>query len=64
MPIKLYVDSHWISPYAFSAHVALTEKYQDFRTIELAFDREEQKQGMYPQKSHTGRIPALCASNA
>lgn len=59
MSLTLYIDSHWISPYAFSAYVALQEKALAFEVRELAFDKSEQLQADYPQKSYTGRIPAL-----
>jgi glutathione S-transferase len=53
------MDSHWISPYAFSAYVALKEKGLAFDIQELAFDKSEQLQGEYPMASYTGRVPAL-----
>jgi len=59
MNLTLYIDSHWISPYAFSAYVALKEKDLAFEIRELAFDKNEQLQGDYPKMSYTGRIPAL-----
>jgi glutathione S-transferase len=59
MRLTLYIDSHWVSPYAFSAYVALKEKGLTFETRELAFDKNEQLLNDYPEASYTGRIPAL-----
>jgi glutathione S-transferase len=59
MKLTLYIDSHWISPYAFSAYIALKEKGLTFEVRELAFDKSEQLQNAYPEVSYTGRIPAL-----
>jgi glutathione S-transferase len=59
MSLTLYIDSHWISPYAFSAYVALKEKGLTFEVRELAFDKSEQLNDDFPKKSYTGRIPAL-----
>jgi glutathione S-transferase len=55
--MRLYVDGFWISPYAFSAFVALTEKGAPFEATEVALERAEQPQGSVPVQSFTGRIP-------
>jgi glutathione S-transferase len=57
--MRLYVDGFWISPYAFSAFVALTEKGAPFETTEVALEKGEQRQGTFPVQSFTGRIPCL-----
>src|SRR4051812_1234294 len=57
--MKLYLDAFWISPYSYSAFVALTEKGLPFEAVELALDKGEQLQGTYPKQSLTGKIPCL-----
>jgi glutathione S-transferase len=57
--MKLYIDRFWISPYSFSAFVALTEKQVAFEIKEVALDRDEQKSDQYVQISTTGRVPTL-----
>jgi glutathione S-transferase len=57
--LKLYVDNPWISPYTFSAIVALHEKGLAFDAIGLDLDKGEHKQGAYGRQSLTGKIPCL-----
>lgn len=59
MIMTLYVDRHWISPYAFSAYVALKEKGIAFEIREIDLDKNEQLQNNFPKLSYTGRIPTL-----
>ena len=56
---KLYVDSRFISPYAMSAFVALTEKGIPFelQTVDLVAD--ECRQPDYSKMSLTCRVPML-----
>jgi glutathione S-transferase len=56
---QLYLDSFWISPYAFSAYVALTEKGIPFETVEVARYQNDNRLPKYQKPSITGRIPAL-----
>lgn len=58
-PLTLYVDSLFLSPYAMSAYVALTEKKLPFeiRMIDLAAG--EQRMQPYLKRALTGRVPAL-----
>ena len=58
-PLTLYVDSLFLSPYAMSAYVALTEKKLPFeiRVIDLAAG--EQRMQPYLKRALTGRVPAL-----
>lgn len=58
-PIELYVDSGWISPWAFTAFVALTEKKLPFvvKTVDLA--KGEQREEPFFSSSITGKIPAI-----
>jgi len=56
-PLTLYVDTHWISPYAMSAFVALEEKGLPYTVKEVSLPRQEHRAPEY--RAHTGRIPAL-----
>lgn len=56
-PLTLYVDDHWISPYAMSAFVALEEKGLPYSVKEVSLPRREHRHADY--QAHTGRIPAL-----
>ena len=55
----LYVDSQYLSPYALSAYVALTEKQLEFslRTVDLTHDA--QHTAGYATISLTQRVPTL-----
>ncbi|OZI45679.1 glutathione transferase [Bordetella genomosp. 5] len=57
--LTLYVDADFLSPYAMSAFVALTEKGQTFeiRLVDLAAG--EQRMQPYQHRAPTCRIPAL-----
>ncbi|MSP63185.1 MAG: glutathione transferase [Myxococcales bacterium] len=57
--INLYVDSFWISPYAFSAFVALKEKGLAFETRTVNLAHKEQRAPEYQEPSLTGRVPAI-----
>lgn len=56
----LYVDAQFLSPYAMSAFVALTEKNQPFelRTVDLTLQHNHLPE--YAQLSMTHRVPTLC----
>lgn len=55
--LTLYVDHHWISPYALSAFVALEEKGLSYSVKEVSLPKKEHHQAAYG--AHTGRVPAL-----
>lgn len=57
--IRLYVDSHWDSPYVFSVFVALKEKGLAFETTALDLDAGEQRSASYQTKSLTARVPCI-----
>lgn len=57
--ITLFVDGFWISPYAFSAFVALEEKGIAFEVKELALNKKEHHAPEYRAASLTGRVPSL-----
>lgn len=59
MTISLHVDRFWISPYAFSAFVALEEKRVPFTVREIALDKQQQHDKAYRVGSLTGRVPAI-----
>lgn len=56
-PLTLYVDSHWISPYAMSAFVALEELGLPYAAREVSLPGKEHHAPEY--QAHTGRVPAL-----
>lgn len=56
-PLTLYVDNHWISPYALSAFVGLEEKGLPYTVKEISLPKKEHLTG--PYRAHTGRIPSL-----
>lgn len=57
--VTLYVDRFWISPYAFSAFVALEEKGVRFETVEVSLGDAEHKTERFAEQFVTGRIPGL-----
>jgi len=57
--IVLHVDRFWISPYAFSAYVALEEKGVNFETVEVSLGDAEQKGAAYTDRFITGRVPGF-----
>jgi glutathione S-transferase len=57
--LLLYVDRLWISPYAFSAFVALEEKGLPYEVKTLALERGEHRAPEYRTPSLTGKVPAL-----
>lgn len=58
-PMLLYIDSHYLSPYAMSVHVALREKGLSFhvRTLDLAAGAQGEE--LFAQASITRRVPTL-----
>ena len=59
MTITLYIDGFSISPYAFSAFVALEEKGLSYRVEELSLGDKAQRRPEYRGASMTGRVPAI-----
>ncbi len=57
--IKLYTDSNFLSPYAMSAFVALTEKQLSFELVPINLDKKDNHQADYSTASLTSRVPAL-----
>lgn len=57
--LELFVDGFWISPYAMSAFVALTEKQLPFAATEVKLDAGQQHEPAFVQRSLTGRVPVL-----
>jgi glutathione S-transferase len=57
--LTLYVDDHWVSPYAFSNFVALNEKELTFDLVEVSLPRKETLKAEYLERSLTGRLPML-----
>jgi glutathione S-transferase len=58
-PLKLYTDAFWISPYVYSAFVALHEKGLPFETITVALQDGAQHEPTYRDRTITGRVPSL-----
>ncbi|MFD4841453.1 glutathione transferase [Achromobacter sp. NPDC058515] len=58
-PLTLYVDSLFLSPYAMSVYVALTEKQLPFEVRPIDLAAGEQRMQPYQCRALTGRVPAL-----
>jgi glutathione S-transferase len=59
MPITLYSDRFWISPFVFSCYITLREKGVPFEVAEVALDRKETQRPEYVAHSLTAKVPAL-----
>jgi glutathione S-transferase len=59
MNLVLYGDANFESPYVFSSYVALKEKGLPFQLRTLSLASGEHRQGEYPDRSVTGRVPSL-----
>ncbi len=57
--LVLYVDSFYVSPYAFSCFVALREKGLAFTTQLVPLHEKGQHRAEYRDRSRTARVPAL-----
>jgi glutathione S-transferase len=57
--LTLFSDGFWISPYAFSAFVALKEKGVPFEVKIVKLQDKEHLHAGYRDASITGRVPAL-----
>lgn len=58
-PLRLYVDSLFVSPYAMSVFVALREKGLAFETVPLDLEAGQQQAAGYARLSLTQRVPTL-----
>ena len=58
-PLTLYGEAFWISPYVFSAFVALREKQLPFTMREISLAKREQHDAAYRDRALTGKVPAL-----
>jgi glutathione S-transferase len=58
-PIILYGENRWISPYVFSAFVALTEKGLPFKVQELELASGATRDAGYRARTVTARVPAI-----
>jgi len=61
-PLLLYVDSHYVSPYAMSVFVALREKGLLFQTRALDLGAGAARTTDFAQTSITQRVPTLVDS--
>ena len=59
LPLDLYVDAQYTSPYALSAFVALREKGIEFKIHPLDLDQSENRTVGYASLSMTQRVPTL-----
>jgi len=59
MPITLYVEPSFVSPYVCSCVVTLTEKKLPFEVRVLHADKGETRTADYMARTVTGRVPAL-----
>lgn len=57
--MTLFVDTDFLSPYAMSAFVALTEKQVPFTLRTVNLSAGEQQQAPYAEMSRTQRVPTL-----
>jgi glutathione S-transferase len=55
----LYSDALWISPWVFTAHVALREKGVTFEVKEVKLHEGDQLREDYRASTRTGRVPAI-----
>ena len=58
-PLVLHVDGFWTSPYAFAAHVCLTEKGLPFTVREVNLHERAHATPAFHAKSVTARVPVL-----
>jgi glutathione S-transferase len=58
-PLTLYGEAFWISPYVFSAFVALREKGLPFTLREISLAKRQQHDAAYRDRALTGKVPAL-----
>lgn len=59
VPLTLYVDAQFLSPYAMSVYVALTEKNLDFELRLVDLDLGEQRMAPFLCRSPMGKVPVL-----
>lgn len=59
VPITLYAETHWDSPFVFTVYVALHEKRLPFEERALDLAAGEHRRGDLPTRSLTGRVPIL-----
>jgi glutathione S-transferase len=57
--LTLWVDAFWISPYAFSAFVALEEKGLDYQVELVPLHEGAHRRPAYAEPSLTARVPML-----
>jgi glutathione S-transferase len=57
--MRLYVDSHYLSPYAMSAYVALREKDLEFELVPLDLAAGACREAAFAKASITQRVPML-----
>src|SRR5579859_7559499 len=58
-PIRLYLDSTWMSPYSYTVFTALKEKAIPFQIHEVLFEKGESKDPEFSKLSYTELVPLL-----
>jgi glutathione S-transferase len=59
VPLTLYVDAQFLSPYAMSAYVALAAKGLDFEVRLVDLDQGDQRTAPFLCRSPIGKVPVL-----
>jgi glutathione S-transferase len=59
VPLTLYVDAQFLSPYALSAYVALEEKGLDFEVRQIDLEQGDQRAAPFLHRSPIGKVPVL-----
>ncbi|ARP80255.1 glutathione S-transferase [Bordetella genomosp. 8] len=59
VPLTLYVDAQFLSPYALSAYVALEEKGLDFEVRQIDLEQGDQRTAPFLHRSPIGKVPVL-----
>ncbi|CAM3500143.1 glutathione transferase [Bordetella flabilis] len=59
VPLTLYVDAQFLSPYAMSVYVALVEKGLDFEVRLVDLEQGDQRTAPYLCRSPIGKVPVL-----
>jgi glutathione S-transferase len=59
VPLTLYIDAQFLSPYAMSTYVALVEKDLDFEVRQIDLDQGDQRTAPFLHRSPIGKVPVL-----
>lgn len=59
VPLTLYVDAQFLSPYALSAYAALEVKGLDFEVRQVDLEQGDQRAAPFLHRSPIGKVPVL-----